>query len=129
MRQAIRISEQRSGERAVLRVAGRLMVGVRAERILRRVRRVLDRGARDLTLDLAAVRSIDCGGIGLLLLCRDAALGRGARLRVSGTAGPIRSMLVLSDLLDPLERGERADHPESAQRRRVGQDAPVLLSA
>ena len=129
MRQAIRISERRSGERAVLRVAGRLMAGVRAERILRRVRRVLEGGARDLTLDLSAVRSIDCGGIGLLVLCRDAAMRLGARLRVAGTAGPIRTMLVLSDLLDPLENGERTDDPEPAHRRRTGQDAPVLLTA
>lgn len=125
----IRMSEWRTGDRAVVRVAGRLTAGPPAERLLRRVRALVERGARDLTLDLERVTALDCGGIGLLLLCRQAALGRGARLRVTGAGGPIRMMLLLSDLLGPLGAGERIGGPAAGHRSPAGRDAPLLLSA
>lgn len=121
----IQISERRAGRRALVRISGRMLSGAAAGRLLRRVRAALARGMRDLTIDLADLASIDCSGIGALLLCLQDAARHGATLRVARSRGPIRAMLALSSLLPLLEEGGL---PGKAARR-GGQDAPLLAIA
>ncbi len=125
MNGTIQISERRAGRRALVRISGRMLSGAAAGRLLRRVRAALARGMRDLTIDLADLASIDCGGIGALLLCLQDAARHGATLRVARSRGPIRAMLALSSLLPLLEEGGL---PGKAARR-AGQDAPLLAIA
>jgi anti-anti-sigma factor len=122
----IRITTERAKDHATLRLAGWLVGGPGAIALSRRIRRLLTRGVRAITVDLAAARVIDCAGIGLLLRCRREAIRRGAVFRVARTPATIRRMLVLSDLLDLLE-GEAARGP--LHKAAPGHDAPLLLSA
>ena len=62
---------ERRGVAVTIRVRGAFVTGRHAEELLARVYRALDRGARAIDLDLREVPVIDCGGIGLLLLCRE----------------------------------------------------------
>ncbi len=126
MRQTIQIRERWTGRRARVRISGRILSGAAAGRLLRSVRAALARGMRDLTIDLAGLSSIDCGGIGALLLCLQDAARHGASLRVRRSRGRIRSMLALSSVLNLLENGAL---PGQKTHRRSGQDAPVLVVA
>lgn len=126
MNQAIQISERWIGRRALVRISGRMLSGAAAARLLARVRAALRRGMREMTIDLAGLSSIDCGGIGALLVCLQDAERHGAVLRVARSRGPIRAMLSLSSLLEVLERGSL---PVKDARRGAGQDAPLWLYA
>ena len=114
------------GRRVLVRISGRILSGAAAGRLLRSVRTALARGRRDLTIDLAGLSSIDCGGIGAILLCLQAAARHGATLRVARSRGRIRAMLALSALLDHLEQGGPAG---AGARRLAGRDVPLLLTA
>ncbi len=125
MSRTIHISERWAGRRAQVRISGRMLSGAVAGRLLRWVRAALARGMRDLTIDLADLSSIDCGGIGVLLLCLQDAARHGATLRVARSHGRIRAMLALSSLLPLLEAGGLPGN----EARRGGQDAPLLAIA
>jgi anti-anti-sigma factor len=122
----ITIRHERRGPEFTIRIQGPIVTGRGAEAILARVQRALRGGARTVVLDLREVPVIDCGGMGLLLVCREAAAVRGATLRVLHARGIVRAMLRLAALLEPLqaEPGEAA-----AGERRKGHDLPLLLSA
>jgi len=126
MSQAIQINERWMGRKARVRISGRMLSGSAGARLMRRVRAALGRGMRDLTIDLAGLAAIDCGGIGALVVCMNDARRHGAMLRVSRSRGTIRSMLAQSSLLDPLERGAL---PGKDPRRGAGQGAPVWAPA
>jgi anti-anti-sigma factor len=125
MSRMIQISGRSEGRRAWVRISGRMLSGAAAGRLLKRVRSALASGIRDLTIDLADLSSIDCGGIGALLLCLQDAARHGATLRVARSRGPIRTMLALSSLLPLLESGGLP----GKDARRAGQDAPLLALA
>jgi len=125
MSQAIQISEKWMGNRAVVRLSGRILSGSTAGRLLSRVRAACRRGMRELTIDLAGLTAIDCGGIGALLVCLQDAERNGATLRVTRGSAPVRSMLAQSSLLDVFERGGL---PGKHTRRGAGQDIPLLVA-
>ena len=125
MSRKIQISGRSEGRRAWVRISGRILSGAAAGRLLKRVRAALASGIRDLTIDLADLASIDCGGIGALLLCLQDAARYGATLRVARSRGPIRTMLALSSLLPLLESGGLP----GKDARQAGQDAPLLALA
>lgn len=113
-----RLLERSGNGRAVVRVEGRIVAGPAARRLLERVRMLLRHGVAQVELDLSRVGVLDCGGLGVLLLCRSEARERGAHLVVRRSRGATRRMLELSALLGPLEAGEagasrreRADPP------------------
>ncbi len=126
MRQTIQIRERWTGRRALVRISGRILSGAATGKLLRSVRAALARGMRDLTIDLAGLSSIDCGGIGALLLCLEDASRHGATLRVARSRGRIRSMLALSAVLNHLEQGGLA---RTGAGRLAGRDVPVLVNA
>jgi len=92
------IRMEKNGIAATLHVAGALVEGRHAERLLWAVRGLVRRGVTRLVLDLEAVRLIDCAGLGLLVRCGDAARKGGASLRLSGAHGSVGRMLRMSAL-------------------------------
>ena len=94
------INQEITPDGVTLRIAGALVAGQRAERLVMTVRRLLRRGVGVVTLDLADVRIIDCGGIGLLVRCREAARRHGTALRLAGARGSVSEMLRMSALCD-----------------------------
>lgn len=94
------IRTERNGIAVTVHVAGALVEGRRAERLLWAVRGLVRRGVTRLVLDLDAVRLIDCAGLGLLVRCGEAARQGGASLRLSGAHGAVGRMLRMSALGD-----------------------------
>jgi anti-anti-sigma factor len=92
--------------------------------LLRRVRHLLARGVREVILDLSGVPFVDCAGIGILVRCLEEARRRGTYLRVEHCTGPLRRMLSLSALLEPLEGSSGTAGPGASFR---GQDVPPLF--
>jgi anti-anti-sigma regulatory factor len=126
MTRSTTIRERQSRQTVSLQLKGPLVAGPRGDRILGRVRRACEGGARVVVLDLQAVPLIDGGGIGLLLVCRQIARRRGVALRVARARGLVRAMLHLSALLGPLQTGRE---PRPLDRGEAGHDIPLLLSA
>ena len=124
MSQAIRITERWMGRKAQVRISGRILSSATAGRLLSRVRKALQSGMRELTIDLEGLMAIDCSGIGALLLCQQDAERHGAVLRVARVRGPIRRMLALSSLLEGLEQGAFSG---KSSRRGAGQDVPLWV--
>ena len=126
MTHKLRIREVRGRTRGVLEIRGPLAAGSGTREILRRVRRLLNRGMRRVVIDLSGVPFVDCAGIGTLILCLKEARGRGGELRVRHCRGPLRRMLLLSELLEPLQGRETAVGPASWAS---GRDVLPLLPA
>jgi anti-anti-sigma regulatory factor len=99
MMRACKIDGERSSGRVVVSVRGPLTAGSGIGALLLRVRQLVERGARQVILDLSGVPFVDC-------------------------AGPLRRMLSLSALLEPLQGGTDASAPREEIR---GQDVPPLL--
>lgn len=118
-----RLLETSGNGRAVVRVEGRIVAGPAARRLLERVRMLLRHGMAEVELDLSRVGVLDCGGLGVLLLCRSEARERGARLVVRRSRGATRRMLELSALLGPLEAEEAG---EAGAPRRERADPPAV---
>jgi anti-anti-sigma regulatory factor len=125
MSQAIQISERWLGSRGVVRLSGRILSGAAAGRLLSRVRAACRRGLKELTIDLAGLSAIDCGGIGALLVCLQDAERNGVTLRVTRSPDSIRSMLARSSLLEVFERGGAPGKPVG---RGAGRDIPLLVA-
>lgn len=100
MTRKLEIRQETSASGVTLRIAGVLVDGQPAERLVWTVRGLLRRGVTALTLDLGGVRMIDCGGLGHLVRCRQAASNRGVALRLAGARGPVREMVRMSALCD-----------------------------
>ena len=98
MSRSFGIRTERDGAGVTVHVAGTLVEGQRAERLLWAVRGLVRRGVTRLVLDLDAVRLIDCAGLGLLVRCGEAARRGGASLRLAGAQGTVRRMLRMSAL-------------------------------
>lgn len=124
MTHRLKIREVRGRVRAVLEIQGPLAAGSGTREILRRVRRLLNGGMRRVVIDLSRVPFVDCAGIGTLILCLKEAKRRGGDLRVHHCRGPLRRMLTLSALLDPLQGREPGAAPASWGR---GRDVLPLL--
>ena len=127
MARSFKILKKRAGRRGIIKMNGPLVAGSRGTTLPRHIRRLAVQGIRQVTLDLSRVPYIDCAGIGVLVLCREEARGHGVCFNVSGCRGPIRSMLAMSALLEPLAGGG----PESARLEpSLGfHDPPMLLPA
>ena len=67
---------------------------------------------------------MDCGGIGLLIACREETLRQGVTWRLVGARGSVRQMLTLSDLMR-----EAAEQPARCGESFSGCDAPLTLPA
>lgn len=100
MNRNLGITTEQSGLAVTVHVAGTLVEGQHAERLLWAVRGLVRRGVKRLVLDLEAVRLIDCAGLGLLVRCGEAARRGGASLRLEGARGPVGRMLRMSALSD-----------------------------
>lgn len=100
MSRSFGIRTEREGASVTVHLAGTLVEGQRAERLLWAVRGLVRRGVKRLVLDLDAVRLIDCAGLGVLIRCGEAAHNGGASLRLAGAQGPVRRMLTMSALSD-----------------------------
>ena len=98
MSRSFGIRTEREGAGVTVHVAGTLVEGQRAERLLWAVRGLIRRGVTRLVLDLEAVRLIDCAGLGLLVRCGEAARNGGASLRLAGAHGSVSRMLRMSAL-------------------------------
>jgi anti-sigma B factor antagonist len=75
---------------AVIRIAGRLMLGQESERIENIVSELLDQGCRSLVFDLSGVTHIDSTGIGRFISSFNKVKAAGGNLRMAAATGQVR---------------------------------------
>jgi anti-anti-sigma factor len=90
-----------AGETATLEVRGALIIGTPVEGLRSGVSSLLDRGFREIVVELSRVPFADACGLGALVECRRKAQEAGATLRVTGAAGKLRELFALTEL--PIE--------------------------
>jgi len=103
MNPGLKVAARESGSKAVVLISGRLVGGEGAPVLMRRVHRLLERGVRQIAIDLSGTRMMDCSGLGLVLACRREASRHGAILKILRAPSAIRRMFEASRLLDLLE--------------------------
>lgn len=81
--------------------------------------RLVSEDVKALLIDLGAVTFLDCGAIGVLVVCGRLAADIGCGYRVVNATGIVASLLDLTDVLelglDGAERGPRAGLPRHRQ--------------
>ena len=112
------VLEVRTGrERVTMACHGKLIGGKEAD-AFRRSAMLLMGGFDKLTINLAGVRTVDCGGLGSLAAVLALAVNKGKQIRVTRANPLIMQMLhitKLSDFLDPSSGSE----PQLVSNRRA----------
>ena len=87
----MRISHQvREDGVAVVRVAGRVMLGSEGGKINKVLDELIAKGQRRFVFDLSGVAHMDSTGIGCFVAALNKVKGAGGKMRVSGAAGGVR---------------------------------------
>src|SRR5262245_27663281 len=76
------ISVREQGDVRIIELTGAFTPGHTPSELGQTVGRLLDQGARNIVLDLGAVRVLDSAGIGELIACRKRTMARGGDLRL-----------------------------------------------
>jgi anti-anti-sigma factor len=98
------VGMRRSGDATVLRVVGELDLATAPE-----LREAIDRVRQSselLVLDLAAVEFIDVSGLRVLVTACREAQREGRRLVLTNVSDPVRRIVALARLTEPLPEGE-----------------------
>ena len=73
----------------VLEISGRLNLGNSLLVIETNIKRLIDKGARQLIVDMSSVNYIDSSGIGMLVACAGHMEQSNGRMRIAGAQGPV----------------------------------------
>ena len=87
----------------IIRVEGSLLAPV-SHRLRDEVGTLLDRGARDIVLDLGEVSEVDAAGVGELVHLRNRVVGSYGTFRIMNPTARVRHVLSSLGLLDLLTR-------------------------
>ena len=101
----------------VIEISGRLNLGNSLVAIETEIKRLIDRGARKLVIDLTAVNFIDSSGIGMLVSCAGQMEESQGHIRIAGAQGSVAKAfrIVHLDRIAPLD-----ENVESACRNLLG---------
>ena len=111
------VLEVRTGrERVTMACHGKLVGGKEAD-AFRRSAMLLLGGFDQLTINLAGVRAVDCGGLGSLASVLGLAIDKGKQVRITHAMPLITEMLYVSNLEQFLEPGS-SPGPQLVQRSR-----------
>jgi len=94
----MQIREQHDGARAILELSGRLTVNDQPGMIREAVADAVNRGAREVLLDLAGVHYIDSTRLGELIAAHITLTRQGGALKLIGTPPKIVELLALAGL-------------------------------
>ncbi|HVJ05926.1 MAG TPA: STAS domain-containing protein [Candidatus Saccharimonadales bacterium] len=107
------ILEARTGhERVTMACYGKLVGGKEAD-VFRGSALLLMSGFDNLVIDLAGVRSMDCGGVGSLASVLGMAVDKGKQVQIANASPKIVQMLRVTKLDQFLER-ENRERPQGA---------------
>ena len=99
----LEISEREVGEAVVIDVAGELTVGSATERLLDKVRALIEGGRRRLVLNLSQCRRVDSAGLGELVTCLVTATRHDATFRLANVPQPIRGLMKMTNMIKAFE--------------------------
>ena len=112
------VLEVRTGrERVTMACHGKLVGGKEAD-AFRRSAMLLLGGFDQLTIDLAGVRTVDCGGLGSLASVLALAIDKGKQVRITHAIPLITEMLYVTNLEQFLEPGSGPPGPQLVQNSR-----------
>ena len=104
----MRISRKERGEAVVLAPAGPL-IGTEADRLSKRIAKVLEAGAGALVLDVSAVPFIDSQGLEVLVDTTEGLIRTGKALRICGANELLNEVFELTDVASLFEQFDDVD--------------------
>ena len=110
----MQIQEQVTGDVGVLRLSGRLTVNDQPGRVKEAVEELVQRGIRNVIVDLGGVQYVDSTRLGELIAARTLLERRSGRLVLTATPRRVVNLLVLSNLSRVFEQFESVEAARSA---------------
>ena len=94
---------------AVLDLEGKITIGVGDVAMREAVHAALDRGSRNLLINMSKVSTIDSSGIGELVAAYTTVSNRGGRLRLFGIPPKVNDILQITQLITVFEVFDNED--------------------
>ncbi|MBV8207548.1 MAG: STAS domain-containing protein [Acidobacteria bacterium] len=102
-------TELREPAIAIIRVAGRIVLGRASQELEWKIVEILKGSPRVVVVDLGDVTHIDSTGVGILVMCSGKAKSAGAELRLAGARGAVEQVLRLTRVNDIIPMFAAAD--------------------
>ncbi len=103
------ISEKIHDDVAVLKVSGNLMGGKETHEITEKVKSLLNDEVKKIVLDLGKVKWMNSTGLGSLIESRRLITEKDGILKISNVTEKIKSLLIISQILNLFETYETAE--------------------
>ncbi len=99
----MRIQEKNIEDVCVLTLKGKLMGGKETSAVSDGVQQLIDRGARELVLDLSRVKWLNSQGVGMLMSCLTRMRDAGGDLVISGATEKVENVFIVTKLIQIFE--------------------------
>jgi anti-sigma B factor antagonist len=93
------ISERTVGTVTVLDLSGKITIGEGSVQLRETVRGLLERGAKNILINLGGVDYVDSSGIGELVSCFTTTKNQGGQLKLLNLTKKIKDLLMITKLL------------------------------
>jgi anti-sigma B factor antagonist len=93
------ISERTIGNVTVLDLSGKITIGEGSVQLRETVRGLLERGAKNILINLGGVDYVDSSGIGELVSCFTTTKNQGGQLKLLNLTKKIKDLLMITKLL------------------------------
>lgn len=103
------IKEKMDGDVAVLAISGKLMGGSETKEISEKVTSLLNDGVTNIIMDLGKVKWMNSTGLGALIESRRLISEKEGILKLANVAEKIKSLLIITQILNLFETYETAD--------------------
>jgi anti-sigma B factor antagonist len=95
---SLKIDHRKSGSVTVVDLAGKIVVGDGADRLLDTAKELVRQGERNLLFNMTEVSYVDSGGLGVFVKCHNAATESNGRIKLVNVSGRIRDLLRITRL-------------------------------
>jgi anti-sigma B factor antagonist len=99
----VTISEREVGDVTVLDLSGKITIGEGSVQLREAVRGLLERGKKQVLINLGGVDYVDSSGIGELVSCFTTTKNQGGQLKLLNLTKKIRDLLQITKLLTVFE--------------------------
>ena len=95
---SLKIDHRKSGSVTVVDLAGKIIVGDGAERLLETAKELVRQGERNLLFNLTEGSYLDSAGLGVIVKCHNAATASNGRVKLVSVSGRILELFRITKL-------------------------------
>lgn len=110
----MKIKEKMDGEIAILTVSGNMMGGPDSMALHEKVKSLINDGIKKVVIDIKGVKWMNSSGLGILMACMTSLQQAGGKLKLAGVTEKVKSILMITKLIELFETYENADRAVAA---------------